>query len=173
MMLGVHIKLKISVLADLGADLAISTPMDYTKSRPSWIIVDCSCATNHAHPKQLQDIAGYQFAFVSGKSSKLVKKKIQVTQQLQEMKNLCLAMFSGVSGSVPGFKFHSFQHQSEEQPYAVSQQNVVFLPILLKSWGCKSGVVEQVFKFVYVYHVHAAAKVTFITIHQAKSNPYI
>lgn len=134
-------------------------------------MVDCSCATNHAHPKQLQNTAGFQFAFVSGKSSKLVKKKIQVTQQLQEVTNLCLAMFSGVSGSVPGFKFHSFQHQSEEQPHAVSQQNVVFLPILLKSWGCKSGVVEQVFKFVYVYHVHAAAKVTFITIHQAKSKP--
>lgn len=111
----------------------------WIKVDPAEFMVDCSCATNHAHPKQLQNTAGFQFAFVSGKSSKLVKKKIQVTQQLQEMKNLCLAMFSGVSGSVPGFKFHSFQHQSEEQPHAVSQQNVVFLPILLRVEAASLG----------------------------------
>lgn len=162
MMLGVHIKLKISVLADLGADLAISTPMDYTKSRPGWIhdrlFLCCKLCTS-------KTVAGYHwlflFAFVSGKKkkSKLVKKKIQVTQQLQEVTDLWLAMFSGVSGSVPGFKFHSFQHQSEVQLHVVSQQNVVFLPTLLRVEAASLGLQNRYLRLcMYIMYIQLLHK---------------
>ena len=44
MMAGVHIQLCISVLADLGPDPAISTPIVLTKVAPSEFTADCSCA---------------------------------------------------------------------------------------------------------------------------------
>lgn len=44
MMVGIHIQLWISVLADLGADPAISTPLVLTKVAPPEFKADCSCA---------------------------------------------------------------------------------------------------------------------------------
>lgn len=124
-------------------------------------MIDCSCAANYAHPKQLQDTTGCfcLLLFQEKKKSKLVKKKIQVTQQLQEVTDLWLAMFSGVSGSVPGFKFHSFQHQSEVQLHVVSQQNVVFLPTLLRVEAASLGLQNRYLRLcMYIMYIQLLHK---------------
>lgn len=162
MMLGVHIKLKISVLADLGADLAISTPMDYTKSRPGWIhdrlFLCCKLCTS-------KTVAGYHwlflFAFVSGK-----KKKKQISQKENPSHSTAPRSDRSVAchvfwcqWSVPGFKFHSFQHQSEVQLHVVSQQNVVFLPTLLRVEAASLGLQNRYLRLcMYIMYIQLLHK---------------
>lgn len=98
-MVGVHIELWILVFADLGADLAISAPMDLTKSRPSWIQWWAVLVLWTVHSRKRLLISMFVFLFVCLFWKKAADQfRSQVTQLLQELTALRLAMFFGLSG---------------------------------------------------------------------------
>lgn len=132
------------------------------KVDPAEFMIDCSCAANYAHPKQLQDTTGCfcLLLFQEKKKKKQISQKENPSHSTAPRSDRSVACHVfWCQWSVPGFKFHSFQHQSEVQLHVVSQQNVVFLPTLLRVEAASLGLQNRYLRLcMYIMYIQLLHK---------------
>lgn len=131
------------------------------KVDPAEFMIDCSCAANYAHPKQLQDTTGcFCLLLFQEKKKKQISQKENPSHSTAPRSDRSVACHVfWCQWSVPGFKFHSFQHQSEVQLHVVSQQNVVFLPTLLRVEAASLGLQNRYLRLcMYIMYIQLLHK---------------